>query len=436
MSNMKRITSSLVIVSVLICLLSGKVDAKGSDPIKLPPSPLKAVVLNCSFNSGWCTQDGTIRFIAEDPQLPVSFIAGVKNGVDFSCEGTQCSLPLSIGENFIVYWSISPFGKLSEKKILSIGLHFPEPRSIIRQGISSEQNASGRSLSLSVGEQTAFSQYKTVINPNSMLVHPDQHKTLKTVSWQAHPAKTDTDVTSQITWGIERSDSENIYKTLFEAKIFISPFMLAADAADLQNTLNEKVIVPQHADLSALHAFSADLSKKVVFIASMQQAKVAKKFPSTLLNKEEYLFTLDDSSPKVTIEKQKNIQGRISFEGELYEDVSNISSLSMNFGQGWVPVPYGRNRWKTTWDTESAGISGDDYWVQLRCIDLAGNVTIHEQKVTVINRMWPVLALFFLIISLGVLTLFDPRHKSWVNLAHSLSTCLAFQKLDSMEKDK
>ena len=425
----------------MIIMSFEEVYAQDPEPLKLPPSPVKAIVLDCSFHAGWCSKNSSIRFVVEDPLLPIIGIAGTRNGVDFYCDDIRCSWPLSLGENFLVYWSVSPFGELSEKKVLSVFLSLPLPRSVVKDDKKFDQPVSRRTLSLTTPEQIVLTQYKTVVNPGSTIKNPDHFKSIKTDSEiNIYLPKVVMDLPkgniSQMSFGVEKIDSANIYKTLFHAQMFIAPFF-----ANKEGSINQELDlannkITESRNLSKTSALSGDLENKILFIIKTHQKNNFKKAISSILVKEEYLANLDNAAPKVTIEKQKVIKGEIVFEGEIYEDVSDISNLMINFGQGWLPVRYENNKWAITWDTEKEDISGDEFVIQVRSTDLAGNTSIQYRKITVINRLWPVLALCCLVIMLGVVAVFDPRRTSWVNLAHTIEQGIAIQKLNSMEKEE
>lgn len=426
--------SSLAIAFLLIILISGVVYADTPAPLKLPPVPVKAVVLNCSFQSGWCSKDSSVRIIAEDPSLPIFAIAGTKNGIGFYCDGS-CSLSLSMGGNSFIYWSISPSGESSEIKALSVYLSQPSPRSVVRDTQDIQVNLANRSLSIVAFEQIVLNQYKTVVNPGSTIQDPDSCKTIKAngVVGPYSPFNMDT---PPLSWEKIGVNSEKIYQTLCHAQMFITPFFTGKESSLTDTSIITDSPISEKKNFSALTVFTEDLEKSILFTGKNRQMYSFKKPDSSplIVVKEEYSAILDDSAPQVSIEKQKSINGKIEFTGFVFEHVSDISSLMINVGNGWQPVPYKKNQWAITWDTERDNISGGEYLIQVRSRDMAGNETIQNQKVTVINRFWPLAALWTLVVMLGLVALFDPRRKSWTELAYTLKQGIALQKLDLREK--
>lgn len=428
-----RYVPSLAIALLLTPLFFGEVYAGTPEPINIPPAPVKAVVLNCSFQSGWCSQDSLVRIIAEDPSQPVFAIAGTRNGIDFYCDG-PCSLPLSMGGNSLVYWSLSPSGEPSDIKALSVYLSQPSPRSVVRDLQGNQMNQTNRSLSMVAVEQNPPNQYKMVINPGSTIQFPDSCKTIKAngVVGPYSPFNVDT---PPLSWEKIGINSEKIHQTLCHAQLFIAPFFAGKENLQVDTNTIIDTSISAKKNFSTLSVLTKDLEKFILFAGKNRQLYSSRKqnSPPIFVLKEEFSAILDESAPKVSIEKQTSITGKIKFTGLLFEYVSDISSLSMNVGTGWLPVPYAKNQWAITWDTEKDHISGGEYLIQIRSRDMAGNEIIQNQKVIVINRSWPVAAFCSLVVMFGLVALFDPRRKSWVELAHALKQGIALQNLDMRE---
>ena len=442
MNNQKSFYFSLAIAFLLIITLFEKVYAKTPEPLKLPPAPVIAVVLNCSFRAGWCSKECSVMIMREDQALPISAIAGTRNGVDFYCNDASCPVPLALGGNYLIYWSISPSGELSEKKALSIHLNSLAPRAFIHDDKPLEESTLlDRSLSIEFVESTALAQYKTVVNPGSAIQDPDRFRTIKanTLTGVYLPevmASIDKKAIP-LSWERENIDTENIYLALFHAHMFITPFFAGKnDASNREKYLADNTSV-ENKNLSVLMAFTTSLEKTTLFTIKTHRVNTTQPNPASLFAvKEEFSAIMDESAPKVTIEQQKSIAGKITFAGDIFESVSDISSLMINFGRGWLPVTYEKNKWAIAWDTEVDDISGGEYYIQLRSRDLAGNQTNQSQKITVINHLWPLLALCSLILMLGFTSAFDPRRRQWIELTDMLREGIALQKMDLPEENR
>ena len=70
--------------------------------------------------------------------------------------------------------------------------------------------------------------------------------------------------------------------------------------------------------------------------------------------------------------------------------------------------------WSLTWPTE--GLKDDVYTIHARVLDKAGNQSDSISQVTVVNHFWPMAAIFGILISLGLVAMYDPRRRALMEL--------------------
>jgi hypothetical protein len=347
---------SLLSALVLLNTINHTVDANDLGTINTPISSVTAEVINCKLTEGWCSKGPYLLITGEDPAYTILAIEGSTNGVGFHVDGKTCSIPLNVGANELVFWSLSSSGVPSAKKFLTINLTANQPRSLINSDPARKTQASGLSgsqLQVDVSNELKDPRY---LNQMGLFAMP-----------------------------------EALSKPMAE------PPVIQSEAFDPQDFLKISPAITNY---------------------FLQQNLNGQKNTSILQDiGKAYNLVLDTLPPRLNILPRKSNSGVITFEGNTADEVSGINALMVNFGQGWLPVRLEEDHWSYQWNTEKAGISGGVFDLQVRVEDKAGNQQIQTQRVTVINTIWPVLALCGLVLALGFTALVDPRRKAWSDLA-------------------
>ena len=86
-----------------------------------PPATISSALQNCTLNNGWCNTAPVLSLSGIEPVAGYNILAieGTLNGQTFACAGTNCSLPLSQGNNSFNFWALSSWGDTSEMGALN-----------------------------------------------------------------------------------------------------------------------------------------------------------------------------------------------------------------------------------------------------------------------------------------------------------------------------
>ena len=349
MPRIRLLFLSLLTALVLLSTFIHTVSASDLKTIKKPIPTVTAEVIHCTLEEGWCSKDPYVLITGEDPAYSILSINGSTNGKIFQFEGKTCSIPLNIGTNQLIFWSVSSSGVTSEQKVLTINLTTSQTPSLINSDLIQKAEAS-----LLTGRQ--------LLNEG----------------------------------GYDLKDILFINPT--ETSLLAEPPAIQVEALDAEDSLKIRTYIFNH-----------------ILRRNLKIQKITSNLQDIGV---EYNLVLDLLPPSLTMPPQQSISGTLTFEGTIADDVSGINSLKVNVGQGWQPIALENNHWTYQWNTEKAGISSGVFDFQVQVDDHAGNQQIQAQRVTVLNRIWPVLSLCALFLSLGFTSVVDPRRKAWRGLAH------------------
>lgn len=84
--------------------------------IAYPPATINSSLQNCALNNGWCNTAPVLSLSGNEPVTGYTILAieGTLNSQIFACSGTNCSVPLSQGNNDFTFWALSSWGDTSE----------------------------------------------------------------------------------------------------------------------------------------------------------------------------------------------------------------------------------------------------------------------------------------------------------------------------------
>lgn len=128
-------------------------------------------------------------------------------------------------------------------------------------------------------------------------------------------------------------------------------------------------------------------------------------------------LTLDLDAPQVAFSAPDKYYGDIELTGLVSDTDSGIAGVWVNSGMGWKRADVQGANWSILWPTEN--LKDEVYTIRARVLDKAGNVSNTSTEVTVLNHFWPVAAIFGLLISLGLVAMYDPRRKAMLELTRT-----------------
>lgn len=108
----------------------------------------------------------------------------------------------------------------------------------------------------------------------------------------------------------------------------------------------------------------------------------------------------------------------------------------MNINGQWQPLEWRNTAWNYVWDTEKAHVSGGAFTLKLLAKDMAGNTQTASLKFQVLNRTWPLITLWALLLALTVTAVFDPRRKAWRELTALSSLMVALGLADYFKEEE
>jgi hypothetical protein len=123
---------------------------------------------------------------------------------------------------------------------------------------------------------------------------------------------------------------------------------------------------------------------------------------------------VDMTAPQVQISAPTQYYGDIELAGSVTEDESGIAGVWVDSGNGWKRADVQGMDWSLAWPTED--LKDDNYTIHARVLDKAGNLSDSYTQVTVINHFWPMAAIFGILISLGLVAMYDPRRRALMEL--------------------
>ena len=128
---------------------------------------------------------------------------------------------------------------------------------------------------------------------------------------------------------------------------------------------------------------------------------------------------IDVNNPQVSIDPPNKYFGEVELGGSLLDQDSSIRQVLVDVGNGWQEVDFDQTSWHMTWQTKE--LTDDDYEIRVRAVDFAGNITGTSTEVTIVNNLWPVFALCGILLSLGLIAMYDPRRQVLKELTVTIS---------------
>ncbi len=123
---------------------------------------------------------------------------------------------------------------------------------------------------------------------------------------------------------------------------------------------------------------------------------------------------VDLDAPQVEFASPARYYGDIELVGSVSEDISGIVGVWIDSGEGWRRAEVQGSNWSILWPTE--GLKDGIYTIQAQVLDNAGNLSKNFTEITVVNHFWPMAALFGILISLGLVAMYDPRRRALMEL--------------------
>ena len=123
---------------------------------------------------------------------------------------------------------------------------------------------------------------------------------------------------------------------------------------------------------------------------------------------------LDLDAPQIDFKSSDQYYGEIELNGPISEENSGVAGVWIDSGKGWKRADVINSDWSYLWTTD--GLKDGDYIVRARVMDKAGNSSDSSTKITVINHFWPLAAIFGVLISLGLVAMYDPRRRALMEL--------------------
>ena len=133
---------------------------------------------------------------------------------------------------------------------------------------------------------------------------------------------------------------------------------------------------------------------------------------------------LDLNAPQIEFTSSDQYYGEIELNGPIAEENSGVAGVWIDSGKGWKRADVINSDWSYLWTTD--GLKDGDYIVQARVMDKAGNSSDSSTKITVINHFWPLAAIFGVLISLGLVAMYDPRRRALMELTQMTAKICAY----------
>ena len=128
---------------------------------------------------------------------------------------------------------------------------------------------------------------------------------------------------------------------------------------------------------------------------------------------------IDMTEPQVSINPPAKFYGDIELVGDVTDSESGVSQIWLDYGSGWFKADIEQNSWVSIWKT--ADLKDGEYTIEAKVLDKAGNLSITSLPVTVVNNLWPIFALCGVLLSLGLVAMYDPRREAVQELSETLA---------------
>ena len=351
--------------------------------IPTPMIAVKAEILHCNLEQGWCSRMPQVHLTASASGTTVQAIEGSLNGNAFKGEGAEFTLDLVNDSNHLSYWAVSASGIKSPRRFISLRM---EPKNVLSPSV---QSMAAGSSSSSLG------------------------KAMPDGDWSLSAG-----LAGQGT--VDASGSK-------------SQLSLAEALASLSS--NSKLVAMKESTIEPVK-FKGNVISYIFNQALRRKQKPAAAADTLLDTPPVYSLVLDETPPQLTIAQQDALTGKLTFSGLVADDVSGLKSLMMNINGQWQPLDWRNSVWNYVWDTEKAQISSGAFTLHLLAEDVAGNTQTASQDFQVLNRTWPLFTLWALLLALAFTALFDPRRKAWRELSALSTRMVALGLVDYFKEEE
>lgn len=130
-------------------------------------------------------------------------------------------------------------------------------------------------------------------------------------------------------------------------------------------------------------------------------------------------ISIDINDPQITFNPPETYFGEIELGGSISDHESGVKKVWVDKGDGWQVADFNQSSWLVPWQTDD--LQDDKYVIRAKVMDKAGNSTETSYTVTVVNNIWPILAICGVLLSLGLVTLYDPRRRAFRKLTLTLA---------------
>lgn len=344
-----------------------------------PSLDVKAEVVNCSMEQGWCSSQPKLRIVAQSVGLTVKTIDGIFNGAVIHVEGDNTSLDLIGGKNSLVFWATSTSGLKSLKRYLSFRL---EAKNIY---------SGFQYLDKEINKQT---------NPGRDMLSAE------------NPSVTNGQMTAE--------NPPAFFKIADGMNLASLPASISNFPQYMLTQIPDKSRVTSY--LFGVIFGRKDVVKNTAFISENVVSY--------------YSMIVDDTPPVLSILPQDSYSGKLTFSGEVGDDISGLKTLLAKINGDWQPLDWKNNSWKYVWNTEKEQITGGAFTIDLKAQDLSGNQNSRSLDFMVINRIWPIPTLCAFFFALGILAVLDPRRKAWKKMSLMVSRMVSLNLVNLSEEDK
>ena len=201
--------------------------------------------------------------------------------------------------------------------------------------------------------------------------------------------------------------AKNIYQTTERSLLDVQEmYMPVKEQPGRQQVVLGKVLSEKRVDIALVQSGSYVVSGYVEDIAGNRSPV-------------ETEIIVDKTAPQISIDQPATYYGDIALSGEALDYGSGISQVWLDHGEGWYKADIGGGSWSSLWETED--LKDGEYILQAKVLDKAGNFSTASLPVTVVNNLWPVFALCGVLLSLGLVAMYDPRRLAVRELSETLA---------------
>lgn len=434
----KTTTKVSLAITVLFCcfLPEGSVLAGYTGPNRAEGEPAASVsgsVMSCGGHGGWCGGSAYVSISGNDPLegYSITAIEGTHNGGGFSCGGASCQVSLAEGSNSLTYWAVSSYGDTSGKGSLSVNvdsgvpnlsLSLRDPTGLngwytdsVAISVTASDSQSGVA-ERSVGWEGGgwFPNSVTVVEDGFYRISARAVDMAGNVNSISKLIKIDA-TPPNISYSYPSPDGKNDW--------YVTPLYIEATSQDVLSGLTDLQIIVDESEPDAIFGNLKEdrtgINRRSAVIESDGYHEILIRAFDEAGNKQEEHISLkvDTTPPELLIHSPMLTSGLITIEGTVNDDLSGLSHIYADRGRGWEFLNPDEGKWNLEIDTLVENIPDGYLNLAVKAYDRAGNMVEVTRKVLVFNTTWPFYTLVFIVLAIGMVTLFDPRPREWQKLA-------------------